>query len=43
MVLEHEMGTENLREKNDNQLVTSQITGEYQAKDDQLIKYLTKV
>jgi len=43
MNLTAEMGAENLREKNDSQLVTSQITGEYQTKDLQLCKYLSKV
>lgn len=33
MTLTQEMGAENLREKSDSQLVTSQITGEYQTKD----------
>ena len=43
MTLAKEMGAENLRAKSDSQLVTSQITGEYQTKDTQLVKYLTKV
>jgi ribonuclease HI len=43
MTLALEMGAENLRAKSDSQLVTSQITGEYQTKDTQLAKYLTKV
>jgi len=43
MNLALEMGAENLRAKSDSQLVTNQITGEYQAKDTNLIRYLTKV
>jgi len=43
MNLVREMGAENLRVRNDSQLITSQITREYQTKDNQLIKYLTKV
>ena len=43
MNLAAEMGAENLRAKSDSQLVTSQITGEYQTKDLQLCKYLSKV
>jgi ribonuclease HI len=43
MTLAREMCVENLRAKSDSQLVTSQIIGEYQMKDTQLIKYLTKV
>jgi ribonuclease HI len=43
MTLAQEMGAENLRAKSDSQLVTSQITGEYQTKDDQLARYLAKV
>jgi len=43
MTLAKEMGPKNLRAKSDSQLVTSQITGEYQTKDTQLIKYLAKV
>jgi ribonuclease HI len=43
MMLAHEMGAENLRAKCDSQLVTSQITGKYQTKDSQLVKYLAKV
>ena len=33
MNLAQEMGVENLRARNDSQLMTSQITGEYQTKD----------
>jgi ribonuclease HI len=43
MTLAKEMGAENLRAKSDSQLITSQITAEYQTKDIQLIKYLAKV
>jgi hypothetical protein len=43
MTLTQEMGAENLRAKSDSQLITSQITGEYQTKDAQLTKYLAKV
>jgi len=43
MNLEHEMGAENLMARSDSQLMTSQITGEYQTKDTQLTKYLAKV
>jgi len=37
------MGAENLRAKTDSQLITSQISGEYQTKDPQLCKFLSKV
>jgi len=43
MNLAAEMGAENLRAKIDSHLITSQISGEYQTKDTQLCKYLTKV
>lgn len=43
MVLAKQMGAENLTAKSDSQLITSQITGEYQTKDSQLTKYLAKV
>lgn len=43
MTLAQEMGAENLRAKSDSKLVTSQITGENQTKDPQLVKYLAKV
>jgi len=43
MNLPVEMGAENLRAKSDSQLITSQISGEYQMKDTQLCKYLAKV
>jgi len=38
-----EMGADNLRARSDSQLMTSQITGEYQTKDTQLVKYLASV
>jgi len=40
--LAQEMGEKNMRAQSDSQLVTSQIIGEYQTKDTQLIKYLAK-
>ena len=43
LTLAKEIGAENLRAKSDSHLVTSQITGEYQTKDTQVINYLTKV
>ena len=43
MNLALEMGAENLGEKSDSQVITSQITGEYQTKDAQLTKYLARV
>jgi len=43
MYLAQEMDAENLRARSDSQLVTSQITGEYQTKDTQIAKYLVKV
>jgi ribonuclease HI len=43
MTLAQEMGAENLRAKSDSQLITSQISGEYQTKDSQLSRYLAKV
>lgn len=43
MTLAQEMGAENLRAKSDSQLITSQISGEYQTKDAQLSRYLAKV
>jgi len=43
MNLAAEMGAENLRAKSDSQLITSQISGEYETKDPQLCKYLMKV
>jgi len=43
MNLAAEMGAENLKAKSDSQLITSQISGEYQTKDLQLCKYLFKV
>ncbi|GAU32939.1 hypothetical protein TSUD_153560 [Trifolium subterraneum] len=41
--LAKEMEVEDLRAKSDSQLVTNQVTGEYQTKDPQLMKYLEKV
>jgi len=38
-----EMGAENLKAKSDSQLITSQISREFQTKDPQLCKYLSKV
>jgi len=43
MNLAQEMGAENLRAQSDSQLMTSQITGEYQTNDNQITKYLPKV
>jgi ribonuclease HI len=43
MTLAQEMWASSLKAKSDSQLVTSQINGEYQTKDPQLSKYLTKV
>jgi len=43
MNLAHEMGAENLRARSESQLVTSQITSEYQTKDTQQSKYLAKL
>jgi ribonuclease HI len=43
ITLAQEMRAENLRAKSDSQLITNQITGEYQTKDAQLAKYLAKV
>ncbi|XP_039687900.1 uncharacterized protein [Medicago truncatula] len=43
MILAREMGVENLRARSDSQLMTNQISGEYQTKDSQLSKYLTSV
>ena len=38
--LAKEMGVDSLTMKSDSKLVTSQVKGEFQAKDDQLAKYL---
>ncbi|GAU39516.1 hypothetical protein TSUD_68800 [Trifolium subterraneum] len=43
MRLAKEMEVADLRAKSDSQLVTSQVSGEFQAKDPQLIKYLEQV
>jgi hypothetical protein len=43
MKLAREMEVTDLRAKSDSQLVTNQVSGEYQTKDPQLIKYLEKV
>jgi ribonuclease HI len=43
MKLAREMEVTDLRAKSDSQLVTNQVSGEYQNKDPQLMKYLGKV
>jgi ribonuclease HI len=43
MKLASEMEAKHLQVKSDSQLVVSQVQGNFQAKDEQLIKYLTKV
>jgi ribonuclease HI len=43
MSLAAEMEAKHLQVKSDSQLVVSQVQGDFQAKDEQLIKYLTKV
>ncbi|CAJ2642757.1 uncharacterized protein LOC123899916 [Trifolium pratense] len=43
MKLAKEMEVRRLKAKSDSQLVTSQVSGEFQAKDPQLIKYLHQV
>jgi len=43
MLLDKEMGARSLLEKSDSQLVTGQVTGEYQAKDPQMATYLEYV
>ncbi|KAK2435873.1 hypothetical protein QL285_020900 [Trifolium repens] len=43
MKLAREMEVADLRAKSDSQLVTNQVSGEYQTKDPQLVKYLEKV
>lgn len=43
MLLAQEMGAKNLRARSDSQLMTNQISGEYQTKDQQLSKYLARV
>ena len=43
MKLAKEMDMTGLKAKSDSQLVTNQVSGEFQAKDPQLVKYLEKV
>ena len=43
MLLGKEMGARSLLAKSDSQLVTGQVTGEYQAKDPQMATYLEYV
>ncbi|XP_068503681.1 uncharacterized protein [Phaseolus vulgaris] len=43
MLLAKEMGVQSLLVKSDSQLVTGQLTGEYQAKDPQMVAYLKYV
>jgi ribonuclease HI len=43
MKLAREMEVTDLRAQIDSQLVTNQVSGEYQTKDPQLVKYLEKV
>ena len=43
MLLAKEMGAQSLLVKSDSQLVTGQVTGEYQAKDPQMVAYLRYV
>jgi len=43
MLLAKEMGARSLLAKSDSQLVTGQVTGEYQAKDPQMAAYLGNV
>jgi len=43
MLLDKEMGAQSLLAKSDSQLVTGQLTGEYQAKDPQMAVYLRYV
>jgi ribonuclease HI len=43
MKLAREMDMTDLKAKSDSQLVTNQVSGEFQANDPQLIKYLEKV
>jgi len=40
LLLAKEMGAQSLLAKSDSQLVTGQVTGEYQAKDPQMVAYL---
>jgi ribonuclease HI len=43
MKLAKEMDITDLRAKNDSQLVTNQVSGEFLAKDPQMVKYLERV
>ena len=43
MLLAKEMGAQNLLVKSDSQLITGQVTGEFQAKDPQMAAYLKYV
>jgi ribonuclease HI len=43
MKLAREMEVTDLRAKSDSQLITNQVSGEYQTKDPQLVKYLERV
>ncbi|XP_039687770.1 uncharacterized protein [Medicago truncatula] len=43
MLLAREMGAKNLRARSDSQLMTNQISGEYQTRDQQLSKYLARI
>jgi len=43
MLLAKEMGAKSLLKKSDSLLVTGQVTGEYQAKDPQMVAYLEYV
>ena len=43
MTLASEMEAKHLQVKSDSQLVVSQVQGEFQTKEEQLVKYLTKV
>ena len=39
--LAHQMGAENIQVFSDSQLIINQVQGEYQAKDDSMIQYMT--
>ena len=43
MLLAKEMGAQNLLVKSDSQLITGQVSGEFQAKDPQMVAYLRYV
>lgn len=43
MILALEMGVTRLKTKNESQWATNQVSGQFQAKEPQLIKYLYKV